>query len=898
MTPLRVLLARVVALFQRGRLDTALDEEIRAHLGRAEEEHRARGLSPQAAREAARRDFGGVEQMKERHRDERGLAFIDTLWQDVRYAGRTLGRAPGFTATAVLMLALGIGATTALFSVFSAVLLRPLPYPDADRLVEVWGTTTDSGPSRLATALPDYRTWRDGNRSFDALGAFTGSAFIITGTDRPEFIQATTMTASMWTVLGTPPILGRTFSGAEEEWGRHRVAVISENLWKRRFGGDPNIVGSQIQLGPQSVTILGVMPASFGVVGLQADMWVPMSFAPGSFMDTRRNRFSSVLGRLKPGVTARHARDDLSAIAASLEKDEPQFNAGRGVNLAAWQDTIVGPVRQILMLLFGAVVFVMLIVCANLANLLIARATVREHELRTRAALGASRGLLIRHVLTETLVLAVLGAAVGIGVALWLIRQIPTLGPIGLPRLNEVTIDGTVAAFAVGLTLVTALVCGLWPSRHAARVGLMSGMQAARTIAGGRLHQRTRRALVVAEVSLSLVLLIGGTLLIVSLQRLQQVDPGFDAGNVFTAVVNRYRPDGREVFVQLFVDQVAAIPGVRSAGATTSLPFSGGGWGKQFHADGEPEPRSMAEVPNVNYHHVTPGYFETIGAVIRRGRPFTPQDRANQPLVAIVNETLARRIWPNEDPIGRRISIFPPESLGKHLLPLPGGAMTFPRLTVVGVVADLRQRGLDEAPDPSVFVPLGQGALAGAADQIQGFHYIAARTTGDPLAVASAVEAAARKYDRNAAVSDMRTMESRVSDSMARRRFAMLLLGGFAALSLVLAVIGLYGVMSYTVSQRRAELGLRAVVGASAATLHRLVMVDGLRMTLAGAAIGLLLAGALSSFMASQLFEIQAMHASVYASMTMLLIVVAALACWIPAVNAARVDPVTALRSE
>jgi putative ABC transport system permease protein len=882
-------------------------EEFRFHLDMRTEELINAGLSPDDARAQATREFGdersgarvAVTHQERLERRYRIARLRDDLRHDLVYAWRALRRAPAFAATAVGVLALGIGATTALFSVLSGVLLRPLPYPDAGRLVEVWGTTSDGGQSRLATALPDYRAWRDGNRSFDALGAFSGSSVIISGTERPEFVQAATMTASMWAVLAAQPMLGRTFSGADEEWGRHRVAVVSENLWKRRFGSDPKVVGSQIQIGPQAFTILGVMPASFGIIGLDAEMWVPMAFPPGSVMDTRRNRFSSVLGRLKPGVTARQARDDLSLIAARLAQEEPQFNAGRGVDLDSWQDTIVGPVRQILVLLFGAVAFVMLIVCANLANLLIARATAREHELRMRATLGASRGRLIRQVLTETLVLAVCGAAVGIGIAVWLIRQIPTLGPIGLPRLNEVTIDGTVAAFAVGLTLVTALVFGLWPSRHASRVGGIGGIHTApRTIAGGRMQQRTRRALVVAEVSLSLVLLIGATLMIVSLQRLQHVDRGFDADRVFTAIVNRYRPDGREIFVQQFVDQVAAIPGVRAAAATTSLPLSGGAWTKQFHADGEPEPRSMADVPNVNYHHVTPGYFESMGAAMRRGRPFTPQDRANQPLVAIVNDTLAQRIWPDEDPIGKRISMFPPASLGKHLLPLPGGAMTFPHLTIVGVVADLRHQGLDQAPNASVFVPLAQGTLAGAGDQIQGFHYIVARTMGDPLAVASAVEDAAREHDRNAAVSDVRTMESRVSDSIARRRFAMLLLSGFAALSVVLAVVGLYGVMSYTVSQRGVELGVRAAVGASAASLLRLVMADGLRMTLAGAAIGLLLAGALSNLMTSQLFEVKAIQVSVYASMTVALIGVASLACWIPAVRAAGVDPVTALRSE
>jgi putative ABC transport system permease protein len=396
-------------------------------------------------------------------------------------------------------------------------------------------------------------------------------------------------------------------------------------------------------------------------------------------------------------------------------------------------------------------------------------------------------------------------------------------------------------------------------------------------------------------VSLSLVLLIGATLLIVSLRRLQQVDPGFDAAQLFTATVSRYRPDGRDVFVQQLVDQISAIPGVRAAAAVTSLPLGGGGWSKQFNADGLPPPRSMADVPNVNYHHVTPGYFTAMGATIRRGRAFTNDDRANQPLVAIVNETLARRTWPGGDPIGQRISMFPPESLAPHLLPLRDGRTTFPRLTVVGVVSDFRDDGLDRAARPSVFVPLAQG---GQADQIQPFHYLVVRTVGEPLAVTTAIEQAARQHDRNAAVSDVRTMESRLSDSMARRRSATLLLGGFAAVALLLSVVGLYGVISYTVSQRRHELGVRAAIGATAGNLLSLVMGDGLRMTVAGAGIGVLVAAALSNALESQLFAVKALDPSIYAAMTAVLIGVAAVACLVPAVRAARVDPVKVLRRD
>ena len=882
-------------------------EEFAFHVEMRTEALVASGLPVDRARAQALSEFGDrrkgadvaitfQERVERRRRLARGL---DDLGQDLRHAWRSLRRTPGFTVTAILVVALGLGATTALFSVLSAVLLRPLPYAEAGRLVEIWDTRRDAGLAREATALPDYRAMRDRSRSFDAMGAFAGSSFIITGGDRAEFVQGMTMTAAMWRVLGQSPILGRTFAAGEETWGRHRVAVLSEGLWRRRFGGDPGVIGTAMRIGPQAVTIVGVMPASFHVVGFDADMWMPMSFPPGSVMDSRRNRFAGVLGRLKPDVSLRQARDDLTAISAQLEAEDPQFNRGRGVELGFWQEEIVGNVRPTLLLLFGAVILVLLIACANLSHLLIARATTREHELRTRAVLGAGRGRLIRQALTESFVLVAAGGAAGFALAIVPLHAIPRLGPLDLPRIGEVSVDGTVVAFAAGLLLLTTLLFGLWPAFHAARAGSVERIRAtARTIAGGRMAQRSRRVLVVAEVSLSLVLLIGATLLIVSLQHLRHVEAGFNADRLFTSLVLRFRPDGRDVFVQQLVDKVAGIPGVRAAAATTSLPLAPGAWTKHYAADGQPAPASMAEVPSVRYHHVTPGYFATMQAAMQRGREFTDRDRADQPLVAIVNDAFARRVWPDADPIGKRIYMAAPEPLSNHLLPLSDGSTSFPRLTIVGVVGDFRHDGLDQAAPPSVFVPLAQGVRAGGGDQILGAHYLIVRTLGDPLAVGAAVEAAAHELDRNAALSETRTMDMRLSDSIARRRFAMLLLGAFAGLALTLAAVGLYGVMSYTVSRRREEIGLRAAIGATTSNLLRLVIMDGLRMTLVGAGIGLLLAVALSRLMATQLFEIRGIDLRIYAGMTAVLVVVAAIACWIPAIRATRIDPIAALRSE
>jgi putative ABC transport system permease protein len=863
-------------------------------------------MSEAEARRRAHLALGGIEQTKERSRDARPLRWARDFLQDLRYAQRSLRRAPGFTIVAVITLALGIGANTALFSVISAVLLRPLPYPDADRLVRVWTAQPQIGLPRSGTALPDYRAWRDENRSFQDLGAFHSVTYNVTGTDRPEALTATRMTASLWAVLQHQPLHGRLFSAADEQWGAHRVVVLSEQLWRRRFGGDPQVIGRSLQLDGQAFTVIGIVREPFMFPGPHTELWSPIAFAPGDNMDSRNNRFVDMLGRLKPGLTPDEALADVSTIAGRLKREFPG-NAGVEVTLEGWHESIVGGIRPTLLFLLGAVAFVLLIACANVANLLLARATTREHELTVRATIGAGRGRLARQLLTEHLALACLGAVAGVLVAYALVHGIPALGATGVPRLTEVRMDGRVVGFAATLAILTALVFGLWPARHAGHIGVVGRLnESARTVVGGHMRARARQALVTAEVSLSLVLLVGATLLIVSLQRLQQVDPGFDPDRLLTATITLppvpYRDAERVArFIQDVVDHVAALPGVRAAGVTTALPLGGREWGKYFSIEGRPAPTSLAQVPNVNYRQVTHGYLQTMGATLRRGRLFTEKDGPGQPLVAIVNETTARRFWPNEDPIGQRISMTPPESL----LPpevFPPGVTRLPRRTVIGVIGDFRQNGLDRETNPEVFVPVAQLPLdewkAQFAEEFMSTHFLVARTAGHPLAATSAIQAAVRPLDPNLPVSNVRTMESRLADSMAQRRFVMLLLSGFAGLALVLALVGLYGVMAYTVNQRRKELGVRAALGASASGLLRLVLTDGLRMTVIGAAIGLLLASGLSRLMTAHLFQVEAIDPVVYAGVTVLLVAVACLACGVPAFRAARVDPAGALRCE
>jgi putative ABC transport system permease protein len=691
------------------------------------------GMDEAAAARRATHALGGVEQAKERCRDARPLGWANDFLQDLRYAWRSLRRTPGFTLVAVVTVALGIGANTALFSVIFAVLLRPLPFPDADRLVRLWTAhQPGSGLARTGTALPDYRVWRSENRSFEEMGAFLGAGYHATGTDHPELLVGMRITASLWGVLKSQPQLGRTFSAAEEQWGSHRVVVLSDGLWRRRFGADPQVIGRSFELNGQPHAVIGVMPPSFVVGGPRTELWTPLAFAPGDSMDSRRNRSIELLGRLKPGVAPAQAQADLSAIAENLARQFPE-NTWLGATMEGWQENIVGASRPMLLLLLGAVACVLLIACANVANLLLARATTRGHEMTVRATLGAGRGRLIRQLLTENLLLASLGATLGVALAYALIRTVPTLGVIGVPRLREVTMDGTVVSFAVALTLLTGLAFGIWPARHGGRIGAAAYLkESAPTVVGGRMRKRARKALIVAEVSLSFVLLVGATLLILSLQHLVRVDPGFQADHLFTATLNlppvRYGSAERvDAFIHQVAEQVAALPGIQAAGATTGLPLGGNEWGKYFSVEGRPAPASLAEVPNVKYRLVTPDYLRAMGASLRSGRLITSEDRAGQPPVAVINETIARRFWPDADPIGARISMNPPSSLIPENI-RTSGVRPQP-LLVVGVVGDFRHNGQEREINPEVFVPLAQ-----SNGEFLPTFFLVARAAGDPLA--------------------------------------------------------------------------------------------------------------------------------------------------------------------
>ena len=867
------------------------------------------GASETDAMRRARLNLGGVLQTRERCRDAWPLRWAEDLLQDARYALRGLRRTPAFTCVAVTVLALGIGANTALFSVISAVLLRPLPYAHADRLVRIWSAMPAQGYPRSGSSLPDYRAWRSANHSFEEMGASHNTIYNLTGAERPERLLATRMTASMWRVLRPEPLLGTVFSSDAEQWGRHRVAVLSEGLWTRRFGRDASILGRTLHLNREPFTVIGILPRAFQYPsGGATELWTPVSYAPGDAMDTRSNHFVDMIGRLKPEVAVAQAQADLAVIAAQLRRQFPE-NAGVDVTMRSWRDDIVGDVRPMLLLMWGAVAAVLLIGCTNVANLVLARSIARRQELTIRVAIGAGRGRLARQLLAENTVLASLGAIVGVGLAYLLVDALRAVGPAAIPRLQEVTVDSVAVAWAAALAVLTGLGFGVWPLRHLHHVDLVNDLnESARTAVSGLRQTRRRQVLLITEISLSLVLLTGAGLLIASLVRLQQVDPGFRPDHVLTASVDLAgaRYDGHERIssvVRELTEQIAAVPGIQAAAAGTGIPLGHTGWGKFFSIDGRPTPSSLAEVPNVEYRQVTPDYFRAMGATLSRGRAMGADDDARRPPVATVNETLARRFWPNEDPLGRRVSLAPPEPLiaaelaeGIAAGQLPAGFREFPRFTVVGVVRDVRERGLDADVAPTVYVPYAQALPP--SEEPSGSFFLVVRTATDPLAYRKPIEAVVKRIDADLPLAAVRTMDDRLAESLARRRFAMLLLGAFAVVALVLVVAGLYGVMAYVVNQRQREFGVRLALGATPRDLLGHVLSQGLQVTAIGISVGLVLAGALSRLVAGQLFEVRPLDPTIYGATALLMAMVAVAACAVPALRAAQLDPATTLRHE
>jgi len=811
---------------------------------------------------------------------------METLLQDVRYGLRMLRKNPGFTAVALLVLTIGIGANVAIFSVVNTVLLRPLPYRDPSRLVMIWESLPGIGFQQVGTATAEYLDYRDRNRVFSGIAAYKNDTANLTGSGQPERIPITRASANLFSVVGVQPMLGRTYTTAEDRPGAAKVAILSYALWKRRYAADRKIVGGAIDLDGQPYTVIGVMPASFQFpfsslpYSDRAELWVPVAFTQDEIADRVREFGTFAIARLKPGVSLPQAQEDVARVAAEFEKQYPQFYNGSvyvkptASPLAA---DIVGKVRPMLLVLLAAVGFVLLIACANLANLLLARATARSREIAVRAALGASQARLLRQFLTESVLLAAAGGALGLFAAFWAVRLLVTFGPEQVPRLQDVTIDPLVLAFAVALSLLTGILFGVAPAWRASRSELQSALKEAGSRAGtSRELLRLREALVVLETACSLLLLVGAGLLLNSFIRVLRVPPGFNPSGVLIARTQfddtRYpKAEQCGLAEREIIARLRHLPGVQSTGFVTNLPLADPR-GIGFRIEGHPP----NEFHNADNALVSEGYFRAMDIPILRGRSFREQDTSSTPLVAVINQTLARTYFPNQDPIGKR---------------LVWGYRT--PFTIVGVAGDVKFSALDAEVAPMIYMSNFQ-----VTSGISRHAVFVVRTAGAPAGLASAARREIWSVDKDLPVFGVTTMSDVLAGSVAQRRFSMSLLGAFAGLALLMAAIGLYGVLSYSVSQRMPEMGLRMALGANARDLLRLVVGQGVRVALAGVAVGLVASFAATRLLAGMLFGVSPLDPLTFAAVAAVLVAAALLASFIPARRATRVDPMEALRYE
>jgi putative ABC transport system permease protein len=810
--------------------------------------------------------------------------MIGAIWLDVRYAVRGFLKSPAFTVVALVALTLGVGANTAIFSVVNAVLLQALPYRDADRLVALWEHDRTGTRPRNVVAPRNFLEWEAQARTFESMALFYDSSVNLTGAGEPVEIPAQVATGNLFAVLGVQPALGRAFTPEEGEQGRDSVVVLSHGFWQRQFGGAPDILNKTVSLNGRPATIVGVMPPDFKFFvkessrgGKPAAMWIPVKFPPG-----QGGRYAQAIGRLRPGVTLAEARAEMDAVAGRLEQANKEFNTNMGVALVPLREQLAGELRQPLLVLLGAVAFVLLIACANVANLMLARAASRSKEIAIRAALGAGRWRVVRQLLTESLLLSLAGGGLGLLLALWGVDALVALSPPNLIGAGEVGVSLPVLAFTFGVSLLTGVVFGLVPAVEASRFDANGALkETARGSTGGPRSRHVRNAFVAAEVALALVLLVGAGLMIKSFARLQSVDPGFDPNNLLTMRVAlpaaKYTEDAQIVaFYRRATERLAALPGVTSAAVINYLPlYSGLGARTSFRVDGRPAP-APGDEPSTDVRVADENYFRTMGIPLLKGRNFTPQEASEDRPVVVINEAMARKHFPGEDPVGKRIMVDMRDNP--------------PPAEIVGVVGDARYEKLDAELYPMVYQTPPQLTYSSMTFVV--------RAAGDPLALSGASRREIQAIDPDLPVADVRTMASWIGESVARTRFGTLLLSVFAAVALLLAAVGVYGVMSYSVAQRTHEIGIRMALGARPLDILRLIGGQGLLVALAGVAVGALAAYALTRVMTGLLFQVEATDPAVFASFAALLTVVAALACYVPARRAARVDPLIALRYE
>ncbi|HEY6306030.1 MAG TPA: ABC transporter permease [Candidatus Angelobacter sp.] len=899
MRHLRALLWRLSGLFGAQRPDADLAAELESHVALHAEDNVRSGMTSEEARRQALIKLGGMEHAQEIYRQQKGLPVLESLAQDLRYGLRMLRKNPGFAAVAIVTLALGIGANTAIFSVVNGVLLRPLPYEDPSRLMDVFNTAPSRGLPHFGASAPDFRALREQNRTLTGLSAYYKARFNLTGTEQPERLDALVVSAEYFATLGLKPFLGRGFLPSDEKWGSHRMVIVSEGFWRTHLDADRNIYGKTLNLDGETYNVVGVVPAPF--TSSDVVLWLPMAWKPKDNSDSHNNYFLGMAGRLRPGITRSQAQSDLNAIMLGIAERAPE-NKGMGVDLQPLRETVVGNVRPALLILLGAVGLILLIACVNLANLLLARSAGRQKEIAIRSALGAGRRRLVRQFITESILLSLLGGCLGLAVAYFALTLLPMAKGF-LPSVQQVRLDGWVLLFTLGISALTGVLFGLAPAFANSRVGKLNDVlkEGGRTSQAGG-SSRIRTGLVVSEVALALVLLIGSGLAIKSFERLLHVDPGFDPSRVLTfsaELPNSYDPTpdplriGAPPRVAAFYHDVLArveqLPGVRAAGVVSSLPLQGENWTKFFVALDRPRPASIDKLATAQYRSVDGHFFGAMGIRLLKGRLLNEHDQANAAPSVLVNETLVRQYWPGQDPIGKMVLLDAP----KNLIPadqIPPGFRDHP-FTVVGVVSDARYGGLDQDAQPTVYAPIAQSDFSPGS-------FFTVRSDGDPRALIASVRSVVAQIDKNLPLGDVATMEEIMSISVAQPRLQTFLLGLFGGLAMILAAVGIYGVMSYSVTQRTSEIGIRMALGADRASVLRMVMVQGLRLAAIGLAIGLALALAVTRVMSKILFGVSPTDPLTFATIAVLLALVALLACYFPARRATRVDPMVALRYE
>ncbi len=869
---------------RRKERESDLDRELQRHLELEAAEQREAGVGAGEAEWAARRALGNTALLKEDVRQVWGWTAFERLAQDIRYGWRGLRRSPGFTLFAVAALALGLGANAAIFSVVDAVLLRPLPFRDAGNLVEVWEEASHMGFPLDTPAPANFVDWKRRNHVFSDMAALTGDLYALTGAGRPEQVTGSPVTANLFPLLGVAPILGRNFTTAEAREGGPRVVLIGYQLWRDRFGSNPDVVGRRIWLNAEKYEVIGVMPRGVAFPE-ETQIWLPLALGPRDWA-ARDSHYLRVFARLKPGVTIAQARADMNTLAANLARQYPETNTNVGAAVVSLRDQMVGSMKLALWVVAAGVGCVLLVTCANLAGLMLARAAGREREFAVRAALGAGRGRLLRQMATESALLAAIGGAAGVGLAVWTVPLLRRMVPAALATWSQPKVDAALAGFVLLAAAVSATLFGVLPALPASggdpAAALQRGGRAA--IGGGT---RLRRMLTVAEVALSLVLVVGAGLMARTVWELSHVPLGFRPDGVITlrtalpvSAGSRYQSfASRSAFYLRVLERVRAIPGVVSAGYTTFLPLTNAGGTSEFWIEGAPPP-APGEIRDANHRSISADYLQTMGVRLRAGRFFRDSDGPAAPPVAIVNAAMARRYWPGRDPLGHRLRL---------------GEAEAPWITIVGVVDDIRQMGLDVGGRAEMYFPCTQPAAT------YGFFTprdLAVRVTGEPARYARAMERAVWDVDRDQPIANVMPMAQLVAAKLAWRETAMKMTGAFALLALLVAALGLYGLLAYTVARRRREIGVRMAMGAHPRQVLRAVLGEGLRLVLFGVALGAAASWAVMRALGNLLYGVAPDDPWVLAGAAGVLIAVGVVASYAPARRAAAIDPVVSLRSE